>query len=134
MRKSPLRSLSKLSPDRGVILDTINGTIKATDECIEKLNARCDSSGLKIDINNAWHADNKPITHLRRGQNDDDAVMLSQMTDITIKKVVMDNLLPQTIKQLIPHHHSADYRNQDFVNKQFVDSKASLLIHQKVST
>lgn len=39
MRKSPLRSLSKLSPDRGVILDTINGTIKATDECIEKLNA-----------------------------------------------------------------------------------------------
>ena len=49
------------------------------------------------------------------------------MTDITIKKVVMDNLLPQTIKQLIPHHHSADYRNQDFVNKQFVDSKAVTL-------
>ena len=92
-----------------------------------KVKRWCDSSGLKIDINNAQHADNKPITHLRRGQNDDDAVMLSQMTDITIKKVVMDNLLPQTIKQLIPHHHSADYRNQDFVNKQFVDSKAVTL-------
>ena len=92
-----------------------------------KVKRWCDSSGLKIDINNAQHADNKPITHLRRGQNDDDAVMLSQMSDITIKKVVMDNLLPQTIKQLIPHHHSADYRNQDFVNKQFVDSKAVTL-------
>ena len=92
-----------------------------------KVKRWCDSSGLKIDINNARHADNKPITHLRRGQNDDDAVMLSQMTDITIKKVVMDNLLPQTIKQLIPHHHSADYRNQDFVNKQFIDSKAVTL-------
>ena len=44
-----------------------------------------DSTGLKLDKNNAWDADDKWITDLRRGQNDD-AVTLSQTTDITNKK------------------------------------------------
>ena len=40
-----------------------------------------DSTGLKIDKNNAWDADNKTMTDLRRGQNDDDAAVTLSSDD-----------------------------------------------------
>lgn len=55
-----------------------------------------------------------------------DAVTLSQMTEIANKIVEMDNLLSQTIKsRLIIHDYDkGDFSNQSAVNKSLVNSKA----------
>lgn len=52
---------------------------------------------IKLTNDDRQDARDKTITNLRRAQYDDEAVNHTQSTDITNKKVDMDNLSAQTI-------------------------------------
>ena len=81
---------------------------------------------IKLTNDDRQDARDKTITNLRRAQYDDEAVNHTQSTDITNKKVDMDNLSAQTINSrlIIPDYDSNSFRDQDAVNKKCVNGRA----------
>lgn len=80
---------------------------------------------MKISNDRRQDAKDKMTTDLKTAQYDDEAVNLSQLTDVTNKKVDMENLIPQAQNRLlIPDYNSGNFSDQDAINKSYVDSRA----------